>query len=237
MGLSRPSVKDRTLNSPLIMQSAKTVSRTFLQGLIVFLPIAITVAIIYWLAAITEDLLGALVKLFIPDERYTKGLGMLIGIILIFALGLMMKTWVTRRLLARADALMDRIPVIKSIYGSIRDLAAFFSKHGTRGRFQHVVTVSIADNMRLVGFVTRENTTELPDTSGAKEEIVGVYLPMSYQIGGYTLFVPRSAVERMEMSVEDAMRFVLTAGMSSSKDNGAIVQGPPAMAPSRSAEG
>ena len=210
------------MNSPLIMQYAKTVSRTFLQGLIVFLPIAITVAIIYWLAAITEDLLGALVKLFIPDERYTKGLGMLIGIILIFALGLMMKTWVTRRLLARADALMDRIPVIKSIYGSIRDLASFFSKHGTRGKFQHVVAVSIADNMRLVGFVTRENTTELPGASGAKEEIVGVYLPMSYQIGGYTLFVPRSAVERMEMSVEDAMRFVLTAGMSSSKDNGAI---------------
>ena len=211
-----------TLNSPFVMRSARTISGTFLQGLIVFLPIAVTVAVIYWLAAITEDLLGTLVKLFIPDERYTKGLGMLIGIVLIFALGLMMKTWVTRRLLARADALMDRIPVVKSIYGSIRDLAAFFSKNGTRGRFQHVVTVSIADNMRLVGFVTRENTTELPETDGAQEEIVGVYLPMSYQIGGYTIFVPRSTVERMEMSVEDAMRFVLTAGMSSNKENAAV---------------
>lgn len=225
------------MNSPLIMRSAKTVSRTFLQGLIVFLPIAITIAIIYWLAAITEDLLGALVKLFIPDEHYTKGLGMLIGILLIFALGLMMKTWVTRRLLARADALMDRIPVVKSIYGSIRDLAGFFSKHGTGSRFQHVVTVSIAENMRLVGFVTRENTTELPGTGGAKEEIVGVYLPMSYQIGGYTVFVPRSAVERMEMSVEDAMRFVLTAGMSSSKDNGAIAQAQAATVTSGLADG
>ena len=219
------------------MRSVRTISRTFLQGLIVFLPIAITVAIIYWLAAITEDLLGTLVKLFIPDERYTKGLGMLIGIVLIFALGLMMKTWVTRRLLARADALMDRIPVVKSIYGSIRDLAAFFSKNGTRGRFQHVVTVSLAGNVRLVGFVTRENTTELPGTSGTQEEIVGVYLPMSYQIGGYTVFVPRSTVERMEMSVEDAMRFVLTAGMSSSKDNGTIPHAPPAAVSSEPAGG
>jgi uncharacterized membrane protein len=207
------------MNNPLVIRSARTVSRTFLQGLIVFLPISITLALIYWLAAITEDLLGALVKLFIPDERYTKGLGMLIGIILIFALGLMMKTWVTRRLLARAEALMERIPVVKSIYGSIRDLASFFSKHGTQSSFQHVVAVAIADNMRLVGFVTRENTTELPGTGQAQEEIVGVYLPMSYQIGGYTIFVPRSAVERMEMSVEDAMRFVLTAGMSSNKGN------------------
>ena len=226
-----------TLNSPFVMRSARTISGTFLQGLIVFLPIAITVAIIYWLAAITEDLLGTLVKLFIPDERYVKGLGMLIGIVLIFASGLMMKMWVTRRLLARADALMERIPVVKSIYGSIRDLAAFFSKNGTRGRFQHVVTVSIADNMRLVGFVTRENATELPSTSGAQEEIVGVYLPMSYQIGGYTVFVPRSAVERMEMSVEDAMRFVLTAGMSSSKDNGTIAHAPPAAVSSEPAGG
>jgi uncharacterized membrane protein len=225
------------LNSPLIIRSAKTLSRTFLQGLIVFLPISVTLAIIYWLAAITEDMLGALVKLFIPDERYTKGLGMLIGIVLIFATGLMMKTWVTRRLLAHAEALMDRIPVVKSIYGSIRDLASFFSKHGARGRFQHVVTVSIADNMRLVGFVTRENTTELPDTGGVKEEIVGVYLPMSYQIGGYTIFVPRSAVERMEMSMEDAMRFVLTAGMSSRKDNGAIVRASSATVASKPAEG
>jgi uncharacterized membrane protein len=65
---------------------------------------------------------------------------------------------------------------------------------------------------------------------------VGVYLPMSYQIGGYTVFVPRSSVERIEMSVEDAMRFVLTAGMSSSKDNGAIAQAPLAAAPSKPAE-
>jgi uncharacterized membrane protein len=208
---------------PLIIRSAKILSRTFLQGLIVFLPIAVTAAIIYWLAALAEDLLGALVRLFIPDEHYTKGLGMLIGILLVFALGLMMKTWATRHLLARAEALMERIPIIKSIYGSIRDLAAYFSKHGAQSKFQHVVTVSIADNMRLVGFLTRENATELPGTSDGAEEIVGVYLPMSYQIGGYTVFVPRSAVERMEMSVEDAMRFVLTAGMSSSKDNGAAV--------------
>jgi uncharacterized membrane protein len=212
-------LKDANMNNRLIVRSAKMVSRTFLQGLIVFLPLAITVALVYWLCTLTEDALGALVKLFIPDERYTPGLGVLIGIVLIFAMGLMMKTWVTRRLLARAEALMERIPIIKSIYGGIRDLASFFSKRGTRERFQHVVTVSVADNMRLIGFVTRENTTELPATGNAKEEIVGVYLPMSYQIGGYTIFVPRSAVERMEMSVEDAMRFVLTAGMSTNKES------------------
>jgi uncharacterized membrane protein len=196
-----------------------------------------TLALVFWLAAITEDMLGGLVKLFIPNERYTKGLGMLIGIVLVFAVGLMMNTWVTRRLLARAEALMERIPVIKSIYGSIRDLASFLSKHGSKGRFQHVVTVSIADNMRLVGLVTRENTTELPGKRSATEEIVGVYLPMSYQIGGYTVFVPRSAVERIDMSVEDAMRFVLTAGMSSSKNDAAQVQAPAGTAPSKSAEG
>ena len=220
--------------NPMVVRSAKTLSRTFLQGLIVFLPAAVTVAIVYWLAALAEDLLGALVKLFVPDERYTKGLGMLIGILLIFALGLMMKAWVTRRLIARAEALMERIPVIKSIYGSIRDLAGYFSKHGARGRFQHVVTVAIADNMRLVGFVTRENTVELPSAGDSGEEIVGVYLPMSYQIGGYTIFVPRSAVERMDMSVEDAMRFVLTAGMSSSKENSAEIAAAPADSSGRS---
>jgi uncharacterized membrane protein len=96
------------------------------------------------------------------------------------------------------------------------------------------VAVSIADNMRLVGFVTRENTTELPHARDTGDEIVGVYLPMSYQIGGYTLFVPRSAIERMDMSVEDAMRFVLTAGMSSSRDNGVTLPSPTRSPPSAS---
>lgn len=204
---------------PLIVRSAKTLYGTFFQGLIVVLPIAITFALLFWLATILEAMLGGLVRLFIPAERYINGFGVLAGIVLIFAAGAMMQMWVTRQLLARAEALMERIPVIKSIYGTIRDLAKVVAKNGKGEQFQKVVTIAISNNIRLMGFVTREDATELSDGSGIPEETVGVYLPMSYQIGGYTAFVPRSAIQRIDMSVEDAMRFVFSAGMSSGNGN------------------
>ena len=201
---------------PLIGQPATSFYRTFFRGLVVVLPIAVTLAVVLWLATIFEVILGGLVKLFIPAESYTSGLGLLVGIVLIFAVGATMETWISRRLLAHAESLMDRIPVIKSIYGTVRDLAAAFEKKGSKERFQSVVMVSITHNTRLVGFVTCENTLELTGENSESDEIIGVYLPMSYQIGGYTIFVPRSSVRRINMSTEDAMRFVLTAGISNS---------------------
>ncbi|MGH8630174.1 MAG: DUF502 domain-containing protein, partial [Burkholderiales bacterium] len=66
--------------------------------------------------------------------------------------------------------------------------------------------------VRVMGFVTREEFSDLPAGVAGDGE-VAVYLPMSYQIGGYTVFMPRSQLREIQMSREDAMRFVLTAGV------------------------
>lgn len=195
----------------------KMLSKLFLQGLVVVLPITITLAVIYWFATTAETFLGGLVQFLAPGWRYWTGLGVLLGLALVFAVGLMMNAWITRRLLAHAEALMGRIPVVKSIYGGLRDLAKFLSRDGTKDGFHQVVMVSVTEHIRVLGFVTREDFAGLPDKMGGADT-VGVYLPMSYQIGGYTVFLPRSAVEPIDMSVEDAMRFTLTAGMSNAQE-------------------
>ena len=196
---------------------ARRASRVFLRGLVVILPIAITLAMVYWLVVSAEALLGGMVRLVLPDRYYRTGLGVLLGIVLVFIAGLTINVWVTRSLLERAEALMERIPVIKSIYGAIRDLAAFLSGDRSRQRFHKVVTVTLGEDMRLIGFVTREDFTDQPKGLAPKEDTVAVYLPMSYQIGGFTLFLPRSRVEPVDMTVEDAVRYTLTAGMSAPK--------------------
>ena len=66
--------------------------------------------------------------------------------------------------------------------------------------------------MKLLGFVTREDFSDLP-AGLAGEGVVAVYLPMSYQIGGYTVMLPRSAIEPVNMSMQDAMKFAVTGGM------------------------
>jgi uncharacterized membrane protein len=107
--------------------------------------------------------------------------------------------------------------LIKSVYGALRDFMDYFSSTRQRKDLHNVVKVSFGD-AHLIGFLTREDLTDIPGLSQSGQ-MVAVYLPMSYQIGGYTIYLPRSRVEAIDMSFEDAMRMVMTAGLSKSGRN------------------
>jgi uncharacterized membrane protein len=108
--------------------------------------------------------------------------------------------------------MMDRIPIVKSVYGAFRDLMQLLPSGGQRREPQRVVLARF-NEAAAIGFVTRDDAAELGiDTIGA--DMVAVYFPLSYQIGGYTLLLPRTAVEHIDLPVETAMRLVLTGGMS-----------------------
>ena len=202
----------------VIRQAGRTVSGTFLQGLAITLPITVTLALLYWLAAIAEDFLGGLIRHLFPGLQYWTGLGILVAVAIVFVLGILMNAWFARRLMRLFDALLDRIPLVKSIYGSLRDIAVLLSDKDSKSRFKKVVAVRAAEQVRLIGFVTVEDFAALSQSSGGPDKAaIGVYLPMSYQIGGFTVFVPESSLEPLDMSVEDAMRFTLTAGVSGGK--------------------
>ena len=195
----------------------KTLSGIFFQGLAITLPITLTIALLYWLVAMAEDFLGGLIQYLFPEWQYWTGLGTLLAIVLVFVAGILMNLWIARRLMNGVDALLERVPLVKSIYGSLRDVANLLSNKDSRG-FKQVVAVRVSENIRLIGFVTSEDFSGLPHASKvADKSTVGVYLPMSYQIGGYTVFLPKSLVEPLDMSIEDAMRFTLTAGVSGGK--------------------
>jgi len=196
----------------------KSMSKIFLTGLAAILPVALTIYILAWLGATAEGLLGGLIKLLLPDCWYLPGLGLVAGVALIFAVGLMLRTWVMRRLFLWGEGLLNRIPLVKAIYSSIRDLMGFFA--GGKGQgFSQVVLVRVGDtDMRVLGFVTRDDFSDLPAGIGGPDT-VAVYMPMSYQIGGYTAMLPRSAITPVSMSMQEAMRFVVTGGMKSKSND------------------
>ena len=196
----------------------KQFTHTFLTGLVAILPIAITLALLWWLGSTAEGLLGGLFQRLLPDALYFPGLGLMVGIGLIFALGVLLRAYVIRGLFAWMEGLMQRIPVVKTIHGIVRDVMNLLSGD-MQSKFGRAVLVTLpGTGYRLMGFVTREDFTGLPDNLGSSETIA-VYLPMSYQIGGYTLMLPRSAIEVLDLSPEDAMRYALTAGVSARKDD------------------
>lgn len=190
------------------------IARTFLSGLAVVLPIFITISLVLWVVGTIESSLGSVVKVFLPDGAYRRGLGLLLALGLVFAIGVLMEAVYFRRLMTWFENQLNRIPLVKTVYSAVRDLMSLFSKEGSR-KFSKVVMVQMAGGPgRQIGFVTIEDFTGLPFDPGAG--VVAVYLPMSYQIGGYTVFLPRAALTPLDMTLEEAMRFVVTAGMSRS---------------------
>lgn len=194
----------------------KTLSAIFLKGLAAVLPITVTIYLLYWLGNLAGSGLGSTVgKLFprIPAEAHTwVGAALVVGVI--FVIGLLMNAYVVRTVFRLGERLLQKIPLVKTLYGSVRDLMGFFSATDEKNKMSQVVMVTAGDlPFRLVGLVTRDEFGDLPKGIGG-EDTVAVYLPMSYQLGGFTCMVSKSLIEPIDMSVEEAMRFAVTAGMS-----------------------
>jgi uncharacterized membrane protein len=194
--------------------SLRRLARTFFTGLATLLPIVVTIAVVLWIINTAESLLGAVVRPLLPEGSYPRGVGLVVALLLIFAIGVLMEAVLFRRLMGWLEAGLERIPLVKTVYGAVRDLMSLFSKSGTR-KFSKVVLVKFPGiDAQLIGFVTIEDFAGLPLAPG--KDRIAVYLPMSYTIGGYTALLPRECLTPLDMSLEDAMRFVVTAGLSRS---------------------
>ena len=191
----------------------KFIGKHILTGLIAILPVVVTAYLLYWFAVSAESVLGDLIRLWLPEDRYWPGMGLMTGLAVAFVLGLLMHAYVVQRLFAMGESLFYRTPVIKSIYPALRDFLNYFST-STRKEFDQVVAVTLGDTgMQVIGFVTQANPEHLPEEFRADDNIL-VYLPLSYMIGGYAVLMPRSAVRPVDMNMEEAMRFTLTAGVT-----------------------
>lgn len=191
----------------------RIITRNIITGLITILPVVLTFYLVYWLIASTESLLGSMLRTVLPEGLYLPGMGVVAGLVVAFSAGLLMHALLVQRLFALAEQFFSRLPLIKTVYFAIRDLLDYFSPDRKK-EFGQVVAVTFGTTgMQLVGFVTQNDMAQLP-ADFAQQDSVLVYLPMSYQIGGYAILVPCSAVRPLSMSVEDAMRFILTAGVT-----------------------
>jgi uncharacterized membrane protein len=188
----------------------KTVGRLLAKGLFTILPIVLTVYFIYWLGVTTESLLSGLLKVWLPAEIYVPGMGLVGGFVVLIVVGLLVNAYVVRRVITFSESLILRIPVVKTVYSAVRDLTGLMKVGEKGGELQRVVMVQFGPG-KVIGFVTQENAT-LPGL-GTDEELVAVYMPMSYQIGGYTPPVRTIRIEPTDLTVEAAMRIVLTGGI------------------------
>jgi uncharacterized membrane protein len=190
----------------------RKVRRALLRGLIVVLPIGLTLSVLWWFGSTTESLLQRVILLVVPVEHYVPGMGIVAAVLLLLAAGTLVNALLVRQALEYWEGLLDRIPVVKTIYGATRDFMKLLPAGGKRQVRQRVV-LARSGEAQNIGFVTRDDASALGHVE-PNQDLLAVYFPMSYQIGGYTALLPRSAVVPLDLSVETAMRMVLTGGLS-----------------------
>jgi uncharacterized membrane protein len=188
---------------------------TVLKGLVAILPLGLTVYVVYWLAVTAERLFSKVLKLLVPEPYYWPGLGLLVGLVVLYFVGLAVNAYFVGRALRMSDELLARIPVVKTIYLAIRDFMRFFPSSGQGSDLHRVVLVQFGPG-KVIGFVTAESDAMLHRSTPAGDDMIAVYLPMSYMVGGYTIFLPRELVETTSLSVEEGMRIALMGGVRNS---------------------
>jgi len=190
----------------------KAIGKIFLTGMFTVLPILATIYLVIWLLSFTERILGRPLLFLLPDDSYRAGMGLVAGIVLIFVTGLLMRAWLFRQVVKWGEELLLHVPLVKGVYKALKDFFGLFAQDSGTDMLQVVSVQLPGSEMRLLGFITRSDFSDLPAGVG-KEGEVAVYLPMSYQVGGYTVLMPRSRLQPVDMSREEALRFLLTAGI------------------------
>ena len=189
--------------------------KPLIKGSIVALPLLITIWLV-WSALLWLDELGAQLFTLVGLTETIPGLGFVVVLISLLIVGVLFEFNPVSWLYQRVENALLRFPLVKTLYGAVRDFAVMFDRDKKENN-QQVVLVNMGNMGQLVGFITSSQIPASVQSFYAEKDMVTVYLPMSYMVGGYTLFIEREKVTPVDWSFEDAMRFALTAGVSQSQ--------------------
>ncbi|MDP3717864.1 MAG: DUF502 domain-containing protein [Acidobacteriota bacterium] len=182
--------------------------RSFLAGLVVTVPLFITVVTLVWLFRFIDGVATPLsTNLF---GREVPGLGVLVTTAAILLTGALATNVIGRRILRRGEMWLLNVPLFKTVYAPVKQLVAAFSPDSETG-FKKVVIVDDQRRGMVMGFLTREFTL---DRGAGPERMVAVYVPTNHLYLGDVLVYPRHQATFPSLSVEDGVRIFLTGGMA-----------------------
>jgi len=190
----------------------KKIANYFFQGLLFVVPAAVTFYVVYLAILWMENLLPIRVPIPVPGaENFNlPGLGILIIIAVITFLGYVGTRFVRNPFFLMFEGLMERTPLLKVIYSSVKDLIEAFV--GEKKRFNQpvLVTVNQHPSVQRIGFVTENDLSQL----GLGPEKVAVYLPFSYGFNGQLVIVDAAQIQPVEASGTEMMKFVISGGVT-----------------------
>ena len=181
----------------------------FVGGLVVLVPIVITVKALWWLFSYLDGLAHPLSNLLLG--RDIQGLGFLITIATILLAGLLFSAGPLKRLLDGAEAVLDVVPLVGSVYGTTKKVLSGFGGPQSQDVFQRFVFARLPGRT-TPGFVTGSFKLTLRD--GVTHDVLTVYVPTNHLYVGDVVILPAEDVVETDLSVEDGVSLLLSAGAS-----------------------
>jgi uncharacterized membrane protein len=186
--------------------------KNFINGLLTIVPIILVIYAGFRIFTFLDSLLEDALRPHLQED-YIPGIGIIVTIALITLLGWLSTQFFTGKIIRLIEYLLERIPFIKTLYSIIKD--TFESFLGEKKSFSKVALVTIPQtSMKAIGFITSE---ELETFADPLQGHIAVYIPQTFQVAGFTFLIPKQDVEFLDISPEEAMKFVLSGGVASRK--------------------
>ena len=190
----------------------------FLTGLVVAAPIGITIWLIYTFVSFVDRVIKPLIPERYNPESYLPfaipGMGLLIAILGLTLLGALAANIFGRTLLDLGERIVNSVPLIRNIYSALKQIAETVFQ-GQQNSFQEVVLVEYPmQGSYAVAFVASEGKGQIRETAGAGGDAIGVFIPTTPNpTSGFLLFVPREKTVKLDLSVEEAAKLIISFGM------------------------
>jgi len=186
----------------------------FLTGLIVWFPILITFYVIVVIVKFADSILGRIInKILMRELGYSiPGLGLVVALLLLVFTGFIVSRFVRWRIVRAVEGIFYRLPIVKNIYPSVKQLTDFVFSKEKFGLKKVVLAEYPSPGMYQIGFITQDHIREFNEKTN--KELIGVMIPTTPSpLTGFLAFLPKEKIIVLEMRVEDAMKLVISGGV------------------------
>ncbi|MEJ2553761.1 MAG: DUF502 domain-containing protein [Gammaproteobacteria bacterium] len=189
--------------------------RYLIAGLLVWLPIGVTVLVVKLLVDLMDRTLVVLPDAYRPDRLlgvHIPGLGVVLSVVVVLSTGIVMAHFFGQQLLAAWEAILHRIPLVRSIYSSVKQLSQTLLSSGGDS-FRKVLLIEYPRRgLWTLAFQTGTEVGEAQAKTG--QEVINVYVPTTPNpTSGFFLMVPRRDVVELEMSVDEGLKMIISMGV------------------------
>jgi len=194
------------------------IRRTFFAGLFVIVPIVITIAVLVWFFRLLDNLLAPVVKFlmlkFAGEAVAVPGLGFLIGILIVFAVGIVATNFLGKKIIKIGDYVVEQIPVVRNIYTGSKQIIEAISLHRENAFREAVLVEYPRKGIYSIGLIACDVRGSVQDSQ--EETLVNVFMPTTPNpTSGLLILVPKDQLIPLDLTMEEAVKYIVSLGMLS----------------------